>query len=56
MCCRWTVFDYTLNEFGVVQADAYLNGLDAVFVELAKAPGIAHAIDEIRLGYRRYLF
>lgn len=50
------IYDYTRDEFGAARAEAYLNGLDAIFVDLAESPGLAHRVDEIRKGYRRYLF
>ncbi len=43
----------TVSEWGVAQAERYLDKLAEAFVRLAEAPERAVACDHIRLGYRR---
>lgn len=50
------IYDYTEREFGHAQAVSYLSGLEERFRQLAIQPALAPGIDDIRPGYRRYLF
>ena len=47
------IWDYTQEQWGDEQADRYLDTMDMVFDELARAPQAAPACDHIRAGYRR---
>lgn len=47
------IADYTLDTWGEAQANHYLTGFEACFRQLAQAPGMGRACDEIRPGYRR---
>jgi toxin ParE1/3/4 len=47
------IADYTVDTWGLKQADRYVNGLAACFERLARTPGIGRPCDRIRLGYRR---
>ena len=45
-----------LNNFGQLQAEAYLSGLDETLVQVSNTPTLAQKVDDIRKGYRRYLY
>jgi toxin ParE1/3/4 len=47
------IADYTMDMWGVGQAERYLDGLDACFKRLVKTPKMGRACDQIRGGYRR---
>ncbi|MEV4778752.1 type II toxin-antitoxin system RelE/ParE family toxin [Burkholderia sp. LMU1-1-1.1] len=47
------IWTYTLQQWGVAQANRYIDMLTATFAELAKSPKTALACDHIRPGYRR---
>ncbi len=47
---------YTIIEFGPAQAKAYLTALKEAIISLAEQPHMAQMVNEIRTGYRRYLF
>jgi toxin ParE1/3/4 len=47
---------YTNIEFGPAQAKAYLTALKETVLQLAEQPQMAQMVNEIRAGYRRYLF
>ena len=44
---------YTLEEWGVEQADRYTDDLAAAFCRLAEDPQLGISCDDIREGYRR---
>jgi toxin ParE1/3/4 len=46
------IFDYTLEEFGMDQAVAYLSGLDDSFTQLLDNPELGSKRSEIRKGLR----
>jgi toxin ParE1/3/4 len=48
-----TIWTHTIQQWGVGQANRYIDLLTAVFAELAQSPKIAPACDHIRPGYRR---
>lgn len=48
------IWHYTVQQWGVAQAERYLDALNASFESLAQAPRSAPACDHIRPGYRRY--
>ena len=47
------IWDYTRRQWGVKQADRYIDNLEAAFAKLADSPKVAPACDHIRPGYRR---
>jgi toxin ParE1/3/4 len=47
------IADYTMDMWGVSQAERYLDGLDDCFKRLVKTPLMGHRCDQIRKGYRR---
>jgi toxin ParE1/3/4 len=47
------IADYTVETWGLEQAERYMDGLDDCFMQLAQSPGIGRACDRIRNGYRR---
>lgn len=47
------IFQYTVKQWGVEQANRYTDQITAVFEELSKSPQSAPACDHIRPGYRR---
>lgn len=47
------IADYTLDKWGVSQAERYLDGLEDCFKRLVKNPEMGRACDRIRKGYRR---
>jgi toxin ParE1/3/4 len=47
------IADYTLDMWGVGQAERYLDGLDDCFKRLVQTPRMGRACDSIRRGYRR---
>lgn len=47
---------YTNIEFGPAQARAYITGLKETVLQLSEQPQMAQMVNEIRVGYRRYLF
>ena len=49
-----SVWSYTTRQWGVEQADRYIDRLTAAFVELAGAPQMAPSCAHIRSGYRRW--
>ncbi|AEM47020.1 plasmid stabilization system [Acidithiobacillus ferrivorans SS3] len=48
------IWRYTAQQWGVAQAERYLDALNASFEDLAHAPLSAPACDDIRPGYRRH--
>lgn len=47
------IWTYTLQRWGVEQANRYIDILTAAFAELANSPNTAPACDHVRPGYRR---
>jgi toxin ParE1/3/4 len=47
------IADYTLDTWGLEQANRYLDGFAGCFDQLARNPGIGRTCDGIRPGYRR---
>jgi toxin ParE1/3/4 len=47
------IWTYTVQNWGVEQADLYADSLTAAFAELAQSPKLAPSCDHIRPGYRR---
>lgn len=47
------IADYTVDTWGLEQADRYVDGLGGCFERLARTPGIGRPCDRIRRGYRR---
>jgi len=45
------IIDYTLNKWGAVQADEYINGLEALAQQLAERPamGVSNILDNVEL-------
>lgn len=48
------VWLYSLTEWGVQQADRYIDDLTASFTFLADSPKAGAACENIRAGYRKY--
>ena len=48
------IFEYTIVNFGIEQARAYLHGLGDRFKALAEDPLRGRAADELASGLRRY--
>ena len=48
------IADYTVEQWGVKQRDAYIKELFNAFSELAKTPQIAVSMDSVREGYRKF--
>ena len=47
------IWFYGLEQWGVVEADRYIQALYQRFAELSEQPLLYPAVDEIRKGYRR---
>ena len=47
------IAEYTLDRWGLNQAERYLDGLDDCFKRLVQTPQMGSACDQIRDGYRR---
>ena len=48
-----TIWTHTAQQWGLEQANRYIDILAAAFIELAQSPKIAPACDHVRPGYRR---
>jgi toxin ParE1/3/4 len=48
-----SIWTYTVEQWGIEQANRYTDFLTAAFAELAQSPEAAPACDYIRPGYRR---
>jgi toxin ParE1/3/4 len=48
------IWRYSFEQWGVEQADVYVDVLTAAFAQLAEAPMIAPACEQIRKGYRKW--
>lgn len=49
-----SIWTYTVRQWGVKQADRYIDFLTAAFAELADSPKTAPTCEHIRPGYRRW--
>lgn len=49
------VFDYTLREFGIDQAIAYVNGFEAIFMSLAANTELGRKRDDVRKDLRSFV-
>lgn len=49
-----SIWTYTVQQWGVDQADHYIDILTAAFSTLAASPKIAPSCEHIRPGYRRW--
>lgn len=47
------LYQYGLQNFGLVQTDQYLDSIFARFQQIAEEPLLYNAVDDIRDGYRR---
>lgn len=52
-CDLESIWTYTIQRWGVEQANRYTDILTTAFAELAQSPKTAQACDQIRPGYRR---
>lgn len=48
------IWAYTLEQWGIKQADRYIDFLTEAFDTLARSPRIAPTCEQIRPGYRRW--
>ena len=48
------IWIYTCQQWGIAQANRYIDILIEIFAKLASSPDIAPVCDHIRPGYRRY--
>ena len=48
------IFEYTLLNFGIDQADSYTNTLHNVLLTISKQPLMGYACSEIKEGMRRH--
>ncbi len=49
-----SIWTYTVRQWGVGQANRYIDFLTAVFAELAQSPKTAPSCEHIRPSYRRW--
>lgn len=49
-----SIWLYSLSEWGLNQADAYIDGLIAAFDLLANSPNAGISCEKIRSGYRKH--
>jgi toxin ParE1/3/4 len=50
------IYRHTDTTFGQLQAEAYLCGLEETLIQISSTPTLAQKVDDIRKGYRRYLY
>lgn len=50
-----SIWLYTMEQWGVAQADAYTDALSSAFELLARNPRRGRTCDDIRKSYRRHL-
>ncbi len=50
------IYRYSVSRFGERKAEAYLIGLEESQELIAGNVNISHCVDDIRAGYRRYLY
>ena len=48
-----SIWTYTARQWGMEQADRYIESVTSAFVDLATSPKTAPTCDHIRPGYRR---
>ena len=48
------IWTYTAKQWGLDQADRYIDAMVAVFNDLAESPLIAQTCNHVRPGYRRW--
>lgn len=48
------IWVYTVEQWGVEQAERYLNGLFACFDDLARHPQVGRRRDDVKAGYRSF--
>jgi toxin ParE1/3/4 len=48
------IWDYSVDQFGLDQADLYLRGIQRAALTVAEDPRRGLACDEIRSGYRKF--
>lgn len=48
-----SIFEYTIRQWGIEQANRYTDLLTAAFEELSQSPSAAPTCEHIRSGYRR---
>jgi toxin ParE1/3/4 len=48
------IWVYTVEQWGVEQAERYLNGLFACFDDLARRPQVGRQRDDVKAGYRSF--
>lgn len=48
------IWFYTFNQWGIDQADTYLNSIMSRFESLARQPGLGRKRDEVAEGYFSY--
>ncbi|MFN2288671.1 MAG: type II toxin-antitoxin system RelE/ParE family toxin [Chromatocurvus sp.] len=51
-----TIFEFSLDTFGVDQALSYQNGMKQRFAKLVEQPKLYPAVDHIRTDYRRSVY
>jgi toxin ParE1/3/4 len=51
-----SIYNYTYHQFGELQADTYLLGIEEKITDLAASPELAFSVNDIRVGYRRAFF
>jgi toxin ParE1/3/4 len=49
-----SIWTYTVRQWGVEQAERYIDVLSTAFTELADSPNVAPSCEHIRRGYRRW--
>jgi toxin ParE1/3/4 len=47
------IADYTVDVWGLEQANRYLEGLANCFAQISRSPEVGRSCDQIRPGYRR---
>ncbi|WP_339762528.1 type II toxin-antitoxin system RelE/ParE family toxin [uncultured Hoeflea sp.] len=50
------IFEFGIDQFGLVQALDYQNGMKRRFEQLATQPKLYQSVDHIRQGYRRSVY
>ena len=48
------IWDYTFDQWGIEQAERYLDALFVCFDDLAKNPGLGKEREEVKRGYRSF--
>lgn len=49
-----SIWSYTVRQWGIQQAERYIDYLSAAFAKLAESPRTAPGCEHIRAGYRRW--